>query len=370
MTRFYRLCLIVPLLFVLVLTNLQVVEAARGAPGSAEFGFGAILYPDGSSIKEAMSMAAELELDWISVPISWKAYQNSPNALVNTEKLDEIMRAAAQNQMAVLVSITNPPAWAQTPQGPDAALAAQFALALYQRYPQAIRAIELFPGANTQAGWGGAPNPQAYMALFKQVSDQMAGVSAPVTLVAAGLRPLAIPPDAGDMDDLAFLKGLYAAGAAERVKVISIQYGELTGEALAFPDGTEHRILRHYEEIRKEMVTNNHPKGTIWITRLSPPSGKIKASDSVYRDNKMQANWMSQIYIQTRSQLYIGVTFAQSLNPGLEGEAAGVPSLRQADGTNHPFYALLHEMIRLNQSGDMIDKPGRSKEGSLLKKRP
>lgn len=370
MNRFYRLCLIVPLLFVLTLTNLQVVEAARGTPGSAEFGFGAVLYADGSSVKEALSMATELELDWVSVPISWNAYQDSPNAQVNTGKLDEVMRVATQNKISVLVSITNPPAWAQTPQGPDATLAAQFALALYQRYPQAIQAIELFPGANTQAGWGSTPNPQAYMLLFKQVSDQMASVGAPVTLVAAGLRPLAVPPDTGDMDDLAFLKGLYAVGAAEHVKVISIQYGELTGEALTFPDGTEHRILRHYEEIRKEMVTNNHSKGMIWITRLSPPSGKIKASDSVYHDNTMQANWMSQIYIQTRSQLYIGVTIAQSLNPGLEGEAAGVPSLRQVDGTNHPFYAILHEMIRLNQSGDMIDKPGRSKEGQLLKKRP
>lgn len=83
-----------------------------------------------------------------------------------------------------------------------------------------------------------------------------------------------------------------------------------------------------------------------------------------------QMNWLSQAYIQTRSQLYVGVTIGQSLNPEPEGEAEGVSSLLRSMGGRHPFYSVLREMISLNNAGGATIKPGKSKEGNFLKKQP
>jgi hypothetical protein len=284
--------------------------------------------------------------------------------------LDMVMAFAAQNQIAVLVSISSTPTWARTTRGPDPQKTAQFVQALVQQYPQAVQAIELFPGANTHAGWGSRPNAAAYYAMFSRVDMQIRSLGQPVTLVAAGLQPLRKPTPAGDVNDLQFLRDLYQQGASQVMPVISVQYNELTGDPLAFPDGSEQRVFRHYEEVRRVMSENQHKNGLIWITHLSPPSGTIGLPDSAYHDINAQSSWLSQAYIQTRSQLYVGVTIGQSLNPEPEGTAEGVSSMLSSAGGHHPFYSALREMISLNNAGGASIKPGKAMEGNFLKKRP
>jgi hypothetical protein len=354
-----------------VLANFSPVKAARGMPGSPEFGIGAILYPEGLYVQDALSMAADLNLDWISVPISWARYQPDASAAPRLEALDPVMQFAAQHQIAVMVSISKAPTWAHSALGPEPASTAQFVLALMERYPQAIQAVELFPGANTREGWGEPSDSKAYYALFAQVNEKVRDLDNPPVLVAAGLQPLPPGPHAGDVNDLEFLAGLYQLGASKIMPVISVSYNNLTGDPLAILDGSEHRVFRHYEEVRQVMVTNQHQKGLIWITHLSLPSGKIRATDSAFVNINDQAGWMGQAYLQTRGQLYIGVTIGQSLNPEPEGAAEGVPSLRLLGaGGHHPFYPVLREMISLNKAGSATMKPGRPKEGSFVKKRP
>ena len=89
-----------------------------------------------------------------------------------------------------------------------------------------------------------------------------------------------------------------------------------------------------------------------------------------YRDINTQALWISQAYLQLRSQLYVGVAFLQSFNSGGEGTAAQVPSLIRAAGSYHPFYPVLREMIALNNTGGQVSMPGKPKEGNFEKKRP
>lgn len=365
--RFGLVCL---LLLTQVLNQVTYANAARGVPGKAEFGIGAILYPQGPLVNEALAMAVDLNLDWMKVPVYWDVYQPNPGEPSRLEALDVVMESAAQNQIAVLLSITRAPQWARTSQGPDPEQTARFVLKLVQRYPQAVQAVELFPGANTRAGWGGKPDASAYFTLFSRVNAQIKGASQPVILVAAGLQPLRMPTPPGDVDDLVFLKELYQQGASQEMPVISVQYKELTGDPLVYPDGSEHRVFRHYEEVRRVMNENQHKNGLIWITHLSLPSGTISIPDSTYHDMNVQTSWLSQAYIQTRSQLYVGVTIGQSLNPEPEGVAEGVSSLLKSMGGHHPFYSVLREMISLNNAGGATIRPGKAKEGNFLKKQP
>ncbi len=369
-SRTIRLGLVCLLLLTLALTDFHFVQAARGVPGVPEFGVGAILYPQGPLVKEALVLAAELDLDWIKLPLAWDDYQPDPNEAPRLEALDGVMEFAIQNQIAVLVSITSAPAWARTTRGPDPRKTSAFVQSLIQRYPQAVQAVELFPGANTRAGWGSPPNAAAYYAMFAQVAGQIGSLDPPVTLVAAGLQPVGKPAPAGDMDDLEFLQALYQQGASRVMPVISVQYTELAGDPLVFPNGKEQRVFRHYEEVRRIMSLNQHKNGLIWITHLSLPSGTIGLPDSAYEDINAQSNWLSQAYIQTRSQLYVGVTIGQSLNPKPEGAAEGVSSLLNGAGGRHPFCSVLREMISLNNAGGATIKPGKAKEGNFLKQRP
>lgn len=371
MTRYLRLILLPVLLLSLIAANFNLTVASPGVPASPEFGFGSILYPQGPYVQEALQLASTLGLDWISVPVSWSAYQSDRASSPRLDALDTIMRYAGEHKIAVMLSVSNAPAWAQTPQGPDPEMTAQFVAALYQRFPKTLQAIELFPRANTRAGWGKPANPEAYFTLFKRVDGQLHQLEAPVVLVSAGLEPLTSSPAQGNMDDLMFLKRLYQLGASGLMPVISIQFADLAEDTLIYPNGVEHRVLRHYEEVRQIMVENQHKKGLIWITQISLPSGTIDTSDSAIQDVIAQANWMRQIYFQARSQLYIGVTVAQSLNPAPEGlAAAGVPSLLLGEGVYHPFSAMLGDMISLNKTGSVINKPGKPKEGNFAKKRP
>lgn len=371
MMRFSRHCLAILLILAISLGTLSTVQAARGVPGSLEFGIGAAYYPSGPYRQEALALAADLDPDWLYIPISWSAYQAASSTLPRFEDLDAVFKVAEENQIAVIASIYNAPGWAKTAQGPDPAQAARFVTALTRRYPKALQAVELFPRANTVAGWGSPADPQAYFDLFRQVDASLRERGSKVLLVAAGLEPLGPNATAvGDMDDLAFLKGLYAVGALQMMPVISMQYPVLFGDPLRFPDGSDSRVLRHYEDVRKIMVESNHRNGTIWITHISSPSGKIEGSGSDVKEEERQVDWITQLYIQTRSQLYLGVIVGQSLNPEREGTSAGVSSLLQGAGMVHSLYPVLKEMISLNNAGSVTIKPARPKEGNFSKKRP
>ena len=370
MFRWIRFSLAVLFILTLVFTNLLQVQAARGEPGSADLGLARFFTP----MVLLLRMGQQWLLTWGSIGSKslspGRLCKRNPPPRLILKTLDMVMRLAKKHQLTVLVSLTNAPAWAQTSKGPDPAMTAKFVAVLYSRYPSVIQAVELFPEANTQKGWGGPPNPQGYFNLFKKVNQKMQALKAPVTLVAAGLRPVASKPTTGDINDLAFLKKLYALGAGSIMPVVSIRLDILTGDPMRFPDGSEHRVLRHYEEVRQVMVANQSQKGVIWITRLSPPSGTISTSDSAYQEVRTQTNWINQAYIQLRAQLYVGVTIGQSLNPAPEGMAAEVPGLLTKTGEINSFYSSLSEMISLNRTGSVTIEPGKPKEGNFIKKRP
>lgn len=356
------------LLACLLLMQFSQVEAARGVPGSAQFGYGAELHLDGPFIEQSLEMAGDLELDWIKVRLSWAAVQPDPAKPAQTKTLDPVMLYAAQHEIAVMISLTDAPLWAVTGQGPEPSQTAALVAQLAQTYPKTLQAIELFPGANTLGGWGARPDPQAYMNLFRASAESLRSTAPEVIPVAAGLR---IPDLAkGDMSDRAYLQALYQMGAAELMPVISLQFENVTGAPATFPDSKNERALRRYENLRQVMSENGHQSGQIWITHLGSLSGKIEVSDSAYVDVNMQSNWMALAYLQLRTQLYVGVVFGQSINPEPGGSGAGGFSLIGQSGETHPFYSVLHEMISLNNTGSVSLSPGRSKEGNLAKMRP
>lgn len=370
MAKVSRIVLGLLIVLALMAFTIHQVQASKGVPGSPEFGYGAAIHPEGPVYNEALSMAAELNPDWLYVPLSWSFYAFEQASQPNFTGLDPVMQVAAQNGTPVAVSITSAPAWAMTPQGPDPVLTSQFVISLLQRYPGVIQAVEIFPRANTSLGWGSAPNPQNYMNLFRSMREQLQAANLPVLLVAAGLQPLGLQVSAVDMDDLVFLQGLYDAGGRNDLQVVSIQYVNLTGQPLNAASSSENRTLRHYEQVRQVMTANQHMGGLLWVTHLSLPNGSINLTDAeVNRDAQSQAIWLQQAYVQLRSQLYIGAAFLQSFNQGLQEPSPSMAMLQQG-GARHPFYADLNSMINQDEQPGDTSILGKPKAGSLGKQRP
>jgi hypothetical protein len=368
MLRLLRKFLVLICAGLLAFTHLASVHAARGAPGSPDFGIGAGLNLDGPYFPQALDAAADLDLDWVRVPLDWSVVQPDPAQPAHLEALDVLVQYFGQRPAAVLVALENAPEWARTADGPDPEKTAQFAAFLVMRYPQTVQAVELFPGANTRQGWGAPPDGRAYARLFRTVQSEVQATGMPVTLVAAGLRAGVVSQE--DLQDTHFLAQLYEMDAAQWMPVLSLTYADTTGSPFDFPSQPQKPVLRHYEVVRQMMTANHHQNGLIWITQFSPPSGTINLADSAYQNANAQSNWMSQATTLLRSQLYIGVMFGQDLNPRSGGTGAGVPSLILAAGEIHPFYSVFREMISLNKTGSVSILPGKPKEGSLPKKRP
>ncbi len=184
------------------------VEAARGTPQSPDFGYGVRLDLSGSSISDALQTAAILRVDWVIIDLDWaKQYPEEKNQ-PDLAALDQAMDLALRFEIPVVISLNDAPAWAKTLSGPDPKRTASFVLYLAQRYPQALQAIELFPGANTLAGWGANPDPRSYVVVYDSARNALKQAGLQVLLVAAGLTPLSSSqPVAGDIDDLKFLGG-------------------------------------------------------------------------------------------------------------------------------------------------------------------
>lgn len=344
-----------------ILANFLPARAARGAPGSMEFGYGARLETDGPYFQDALDMAADLPLDWLGVTLRWSQYAPASAAW---ERLDSILQFCDRSGTSVLLSLTEPPADARAGDGPDIGKTAAFVLELAARYP-GLGAIELFPGANTARGWGGRPDPRAYTKLFAAVQSGLQASGSNVLLVAGGLQPLTSNHPAGDIDDLDFLRELYAANPALALPVIGLVL-QPAGDPLAAPDGVDRGILRHYEEVRQVMVDAGRAKDLIWVTSILPPDGTISSSDPNKPGSFNQTNWLYQAYGQMKSQLYIGVAFYRSLNPSAKNPRDSALILNNQQ--YHPFYGILRELIAQNSPGWAPPRHGRPKSEALQKR--
>jgi hypothetical protein len=131
---------------------------------------------------------------------------------------------------------------------------------------------------------------------------------------------------------------------------------EVVGEPSQAPDGIEHRILRHYEEVRQVMLDNGDAAGILWITSFTWNSGKNQLNDvSLMNNLEAQSEWLAQAYQQLRSQLYIGVAFLTSLNTrGGGGEYPNNVILNLSGTSEHPFYAVLKDLITQNNPAILI----------------
>jgi hypothetical protein len=301
----------------------------------------------------ALKAADSIGMDWIGMDFDWaRLWPNREND-PELETLDMIMRKARRYELATLISITNPPGWAITANGPDKIATTQLVQLLAQRYQQNTLSIELFPGANTYQGWGAEPDPVAYATLLKSSWKALQSINSQALLVAGGLKPISASRSKGAMDDLEFLSGLYQAGAEGYMPVVSLRFPQLSADLLADKPAGSAQFLRHYEAIRKTMIRFDHSSGMLWITGYTCPMQALSSPGE-------QSAWINQSYQLLRSQLYIGAAFLNGLNPPTQNPETDQLYLIKTKGgqtTLHPALEAIAWLITLDRTGQTIPNP-------------
>ena len=263
--------------------------AAPGTPQSLEFGHGARIETNSPRVETSLRLAAQNHLDWVALDFDWETAQPAPDAWNEASSFSNTLRLARSLGLETLVSIKNPPAWALTSTGPDVEQTEKLVLKL-SRADAPPSAIELFPSANTRAGWNGTPNANTYAHLLENIQARLEAENLKVYLATGGLSNLLSSPE--DVRDVVFLGQLYATGL--RPAIISVRLESVKVDLLAPPAPD---TLRHYEEIRAVMTANSHSDGLLWITGLS-----LSAETE-------QVRWLEQAYPMMKSQLYLGAVF-------------------------------------------------------------
>ncbi|RME39552.1 MAG: hypothetical protein D6793_00960 [Thermoflexia bacterium] len=264
-----------------------------GFPTSFETGIG-IRIPWGSRIPAQASR----NYNWVQIEVPWAELQPVPGRPPSWERLDPLIQQAAQQGLCVLISLQQAPSWARTTNGPQVEAVQALVQALLQRYPQAFRALELFPAANTHAGWGAPPDPQAYLALYQAVQPLLKRQG--VLPVALGLTPLDASSAPDDQDDLSYLEAFYRLPGARQVPVISLRLPHVNADPTA-PDRPPQISLRHYERVRALMQAHQHPDGLLWLTNVQ----------SAYTIS----SWQVQVLQQVSNLLYVGAVFFNTAEP-------------------------------------------------------
>ena len=340
-TKFTSLILLLLLSVGLLPVAAQAAESpASGMPGNAWFGYGVRVDLQGPDALSAIRLSGKVNIDWVAVEFDWDEAQPKASYAPHWGALDTALKTAADNDIAVMISITHAPSWAMKQNGPDPQATADLASKLVRRYPNALLALELFPHANTRQGWGAIPNPQAYAKLLKVTSQAVHKVNPQIVLVAGGLTPVRSSTQA--MSDTTFLDGLYRAGAAQYMPVVGLRLPPIGDDPLTPREKSNRTVLRHYEAVREVMVRNGHRNGLIWVTSFTWNAGALRSAEK-------QANWLEQSYLLMRQQLYIGAAFFDSLNPS-PGRAVLLPSR----GGYHPGFDNLVTIIAKDHNGQSI----------------
>jgi hypothetical protein len=308
--------------------------AARGTPDSAHFGYGLRLDVNGVRVEEAVLRAAQMELDWVALDFDWNAAWPDPNHWGSDTSFGRAARLADTLGLSLVFSIQNPPDWAMTPYGPHPELTAALLCDLKQLFPN-LKAVELYPRANTRAGWGATPDPVRYALLLQAARTRLENRQISLYLLAGGLTNQLLAPE--DQADTVFLQGLYDAGA--RPEIISLRLEGLTG----MPDDEPSAVntLRHFEQIRGVMNANGQSQALVWVTGFGLPD-ELAASTS-----QEQSEWLTQSYRLMRSRLYFGASFYTCYNV-LPSATSDQACLIKQDGSKHPFLAQLDALIDEN----------------------
>lgn len=342
MKRTFLIITIFTLIFSIIIIPAY-VEASEGLPGSAKFGYGARIDINGKYLDKVVATATNIGLDWVAVDFNWSEMWPDPSSPPRINLLSEVITQASENGLSVLLTITNPAAWAVTEDGPDPQTTANLTLSLVEFFSGKVLAVELYPGVNTKESWKADPDAGNYLEVLRRTQETLSAAGEQTALITT-VTPESTISTTEDINDIVFLSDLYRFGGKPYLTIVGVQFNKITGYPFTDPGPY---FLRHYEEIRSVMLQNEHNHGSIWITGFKlPVNDSLSAMLSFLAPGTAdeQSSWIEQAYKLMRAQLYIGAAFFDQINPP-SNSSDQIQTIIDNNSIVHPAADRIRELI-------------------------
>jgi hypothetical protein len=308
--------------------------------------------------------------NWIKHQVEWQAVEQVQGQYDWTE-LDSIINADTGAALNVMVSVQHAPTFYRTAASglmpSDPSTYQRFMQAMATHYAGKIKMYELWNEENLarEAGQGNV-NPATYLPLLKAgYAGTKAGDSAAQVLLGA-LSPTGTTQPGVSMDDLAYLRGLYALNNGEVKNYYDVLAAHLSGFSnppdctpatpqcsLSSAWNTDPSFFAFYRlgQYRDVMSQASDDK-RIWLTEFGYDSSTLAVPGyeySTYISEDAQARFLVQALQIARQTPYIGGVMVWNLNYQMvvqqTDEKWGFAVLR-ADWTPRPAFAALAGMLK------------------------
>ena len=224
-------------------------------------------------IKRSLQMVREMGAPWIVEFFPWAYYQGSDGDIA-WEHPDQVVKHAHAQGLTLIARLGLTPDWARPPDTPLTYLDessydefAEFAAAFASRYRGQVDYLVIGNEPNLSYEWGYRPTTAAdYVALLQTVYPAVKAANPDMKILAGALAPTLEPEGSPwGLNDLEYLKNMYADGAAAYFDGLAVHAYGLTFPADAEPDPN---ILnfRRVELVRQVMLDAGDQDKSIFIT--------------------------------------------------------------------------------------------------------
>jgi hypothetical protein len=291
--------------------------------------------------EQVASVTAGLQANgirYVRQNFSWAEIEPAPGEYV-WGRYDAIVESLNQRGISPVAVLHRSPAWIRSPAGaaafdaPPADLAAyeRFVAAVATRYGDRVPFIQIWDLPNRTSHWGDAPaDAAAYVSLLAVGSNAARGANPNAVILLAELDPF---PEAEEANDLAFLRGVYAAGGAAFFDIAAarVDGGTRTpydrATRAAEPSQSRAILLRDVMDDAGDLAK------PIWATHFG---WEVAADGSARLTESTQAAYTIAGVERARAEWpWMGPLFQWGLIPGpdLGGETPPGRALLRADGS-------------------------------------
>jgi polysaccharide biosynthesis protein PslG len=253
-------------------------------------------------------LISDLGFDWGKGYLNWATVEPEPGQFRWVDP-DNIVKAFSDQEAKILMRIHGTPAWAR-PQGSalshppeDMAAFGKFMTAVALRYKGKVAAYEIWNEPNLTYEWGNlSPDPALYTKMLKTAYTAIKAVDPEALVISGGLATTGegSPTAYGD---LAFLEGMYQAGAKGYFDALgSHPYSFGKAPAEVDPWGLSFsRVVEQYE------VMSRHGDGAtpVWITELGwavENQWDLGEHEKYAVTEEQQAQYLAEAYLKARQE--------------------------------------------------------------------
>ena len=296
-------------------TDLVGAEPIEPLFSSPAYGIQAFLWWKPDLARRDLGLINEMGFDWVKQDFSWREIEGIQKGKRDWYRSDLVVEMVEDAGLNLIARLDRQPFWSQADQldlyenAPPGDLQnfGDFCGAIAERYRGRIAAYQVWNEPNLHREWGNRPpNPEEYTALLKICYQAIKSADPKAIVVSAGLAPTG-NNDATAMPDVAFLQGMYDAGAASYFDVLGVHApgfkappeldpAEAAANAEAYGGGRWF-AFRHVEDMRAIMVANGDGRKQVAILEMGWTLDQVNENYAWFAvDEETQADYLVRAY--------------------------------------------------------------------------